>query len=110
MCFSINQPSSFANITQKWYPEVMHYCPGVPVILVGTKIDLREDKEVLSQLNEERPITCEEGLAKAKEIRAVKYMECSSLMQKGVKQVFDEAFRASAPLMRKSKKVGCTIL
>lgn len=43
----------------QWYPEVSHHCPNTPIILVGTKLDLREDKETLEKLREKRlaPIT-----------------------------------------------------
>ena len=43
----------------QWYPEVSHHCPNTPIILVGTKLDLRDDKETLEKLREKRlsPIT-----------------------------------------------------
>jgi len=112
--FSIISPSSFENVTAKWYPEISHHCPNVPIILVGTKLDLRDDKETIERLREKKmtPITYEQGLAKMKEINAVKYLECSALTQKGLKNVFDEAIRAviTPPVIKKKKTSGCLIL
>ena len=114
LCFSIISPSSFENVSAKWYPEVSHHCPSTPVILVGTKLDLREDKETLDRLREKgmAPISYEQGLSKAKEVSAVKYLECSALTQKGLKSVFDEAIRAVLqPAPKKSKKSSkCNLL
>jgi len=103
-------PASFENVRAKWYPEVSHHCPNTPIILVGTKLDLREDRETLEKLKERRlsPINYPQGLAMAKEIAAVKYVECSALTQKGVKNVFDEAIRAVLyPVCRKHCERNC---
>ena len=34
----------------KWVPEIKHYCPKTPFILVGTKVDLREDQTIKNNL------------------------------------------------------------
>lgn len=93
VCFSVVNPTSFDHITHKWHPEVSHHCPGVPVLLVGNKIDLREDQETLEHLQElkQTPITRTQGLACAKKIGAVKYMECSAKNGKGLREVFTTA-------------------
>lgn len=35
ICYSVASPSSFENVTSKWYPEIKHHCPDAPIILVG---------------------------------------------------------------------------
>ena len=50
ICFSVADLDSFDNVLEKWHPEVIHYCPKVPIVLVGTKVDMREDKEVVARL------------------------------------------------------------
>jgi len=43
----------------QWFPEVSHHCPATPIVLVGTKLDLREDKETIDRLRDKKlsPIT-----------------------------------------------------
>lgn len=38
------------NIPEKWTPEVKHFCPNVPIILVGNKKDLRHDEHTRREL------------------------------------------------------------
>ena len=96
-CFSVVSPDSFQNIKLKWIPEIHHHCPkDVLVLLIGTKTDLREDPHALDELSAKglKPITEEQGNKLAKEIGAVKYLECSAATQNGVKEIFDFAIRA----------------
>ena len=92
VCFSVTSPASFENVKEKWFPEVHHHCPGVPCLIVGTQIDLRDDPQVLEKLarQKQRPVTPDQGERLARELGAVKYVECSALTQKGLKNVFDE--------------------
>ncbi len=56
----------------------MHLCPHTPVILVGTKIDLRDcEADVHGRVLElgPNPITTEQGEALARKIKAVAYLE-----------------------------------
>lgn len=83
------------------------------VVVVGTKIDLRDDRETLSALAEQGlvPLKREQGQKLANKVRAVKYMECSALTQRGLKQVFDEAVRAvlrPEPQRRRQRK--CVVM
>jgi Ras-related C3 botulinum toxin substrate 1 len=64
--------------------------------LIGTKSDLREDRDTLEKLQQKKqsPVTQEQALEMVKEIGAVKYLECSALRQETLKVVFEEAIRA----------------
>ncbi|KAJ2981545.1 hypothetical protein NUW58_g6662 [Xylaria curta] len=116
ICFSIVSPPSFDNVKAKWHPEIEHHAPNIPIILVGTKLDLREDPATLESLRSKRmePVSYDQALICAKEIKAHKYLECSALTQRNLKSVFDEAIRAvlnPRPIPVKGKKSGkCAIL
>ena len=101
LCFSVVNPKSFTNVADKWAPEIEHHCPGVPKILVGTKLDLRDSKEDIERLKakNESPITQQQGEDMRKKIEAVAYMECSALTQKWLKSVFDRAIRLGLQCM-----------
>ncbi|XP_014234379.1 ras-like GTP-binding protein RhoL isoform X1 [Trichogramma pretiosum] len=86
LCFSINARSSYENVACKWYPELKVHCPNVPIILVGTKSDLRPESNDV--------ITPKECKKMKKKIKAYKYLECSAKMQEGLDDVFTEAVRA----------------
>lgn len=55
----------------------------------ATKTDLRDDKEIVGELTKKgfTPIKKEQGQKMASKIKAAKYVECSSLTQKGLRQV-----------------------
>ncbi|KAF2899487.1 hypothetical protein ILUMI_06685, partial [Ignelater luminosus] len=75
-----------------WIPELQKYCPGVPYLLVGTRIDLRNDQRTLDNLARDgkTPISRGQGERMAKELQAVKYVECSALTKENINDVFQE--------------------
>lgn len=98
VCFSVTSPASFENVREKWFPEVHHHCPGVPCLIVGTQTDLRDDPQVRDKLSKQKmqPVRKEDGERMAKDLGAVKYVECSALTQFKLKDVFDEVCVALA--------------
>ena len=89
---SIDSPASFENILTKWLPEVNKDYSHVGKLIVGTKQDLREDEETPQNTKKSlRPY--DEGVALAKEVGAIGYLECSAKTQEGLSPLFDEIFR-----------------
>lgn len=111
ICFSVVWRDSFDNVISRWWPEVKHFCPGVPVLLIGTKSDLRSDKNQLEKLKEIRktPISNEEMRKMGDRIGAVRFMECSAKTKYNVREVFEEAAKATLAKKRK-RKSNCVLI
>ncbi|KAH8816247.1 P-loop containing nucleoside triphosphate hydrolase protein [Xylogone sp. PMI_703] len=92
VCFAIDCPNSLENVMDKWYPEVLHFCPYTPLVLVGLKSDLRTKRTCIDLLKTQglTPVTREQGMAVAQKMGA-RYMECSSKEMTGVDDIFTEA-------------------
>ncbi|KAL9979227.1 hypothetical protein ACROYT_G016858 [Oculina patagonica] len=93
MCFSIDSPDSLENIPEVWFPEVSHFCPNVPIILVGNKEDLRDDQETKEKLSKlgKAPVTSEEGRAMCERINGYAYMECSAKTLDGMEDSLNKS-------------------
>ncbi|OUM70055.1 hypothetical protein PIROE2DRAFT_37773 [Piromyces sp. E2] len=112
VCFSVVNPSSFENIKEKWIPEIRHHCPSVPCLIVGTQIDLRDNAAERDKLakRKQKPIEFDQGEKLAKEMNAVKYVECSARNSEGLKNVFDEAIIAALEPPATKKQRKCLLL
>ncbi|TMS34545.1 hypothetical protein L596_002114 [Steinernema carpocapsae] len=111
MCFSIDSPDSLENIPEKWTPEVRHFCPNVPIILVGNKKDLRNDPQTLRELAKmkQEPVKPDQGRAIAEQIGAFDYIECSAKTKDGIREVFEKATQAALQ-QKKRKNKKCSLL
>lgn len=116
VCFSVVQPTSFDNIRAKWIPQLNHFNPGKPCLLVGTKIDLRADIEIVERLQSKKhiPIDYDSGRALAISLKATEYKECSAEDGEGVRDVVEDAVRIGMGIFKQrranAKKKTCELL
>ncbi|RDW61486.1 putative rho3 protein [Coleophoma crateriformis] len=103
LCFSVDSKDSLENVESKWVGEIAENCQGVKLVLVALKCDLREgnDEEAAEGTESEAPrekkpmVSYNEGLAVARKINALRYLECSAMRNRGVNEAFTEAARVA---------------
>ncbi|OKL63522.1 hypothetical protein UA08_01948 [Talaromyces atroroseus] len=107
--FLVDNRDSFENVATKWMAEIHENCPGVKMVLTALKCDLRKDDE---QNENPEAVSFDEGLAKAKEVGAVKYLECSAVQNRGIRETFYEAAKVALEVKPAggSSSGGCVIL
>ena len=106
ICFAVDSLTSFHNITGKWIPEIAHFCPNVPYILVGLKSDLR------GNASGSNCVSNAQATDLARDNDAYGYVECSAFTKDGLRQVFDQAARCGISRKPKPKphhKTNCPI-
>ncbi|CAD8100284.1 unnamed protein product [Paramecium sonneborni] len=94
--FSVVDSSSFENAQNKWFPELnQDELQKVPKIIVGNKIDMRDDSN-------DKHIKTETAKSLLGN-QNIQYFECSALTQEGLKLVFDEAVKQALKAKLQSK-------
>lgn len=74
-----------------------------PVVLVATKIDLRDDPTIDT-------ISTNEGRKMRDKIKAARYMECSAKRMQGLDEIFVEAIRSATNKKGSKQKTECCLL
>ncbi|XP_075244641.1 ras-related protein Rac1-like isoform X2 [Convolutriloba macropyga] len=102
ICFSLDRMNTLERVIDYWVPELQHHSPSTSSILVGTKLDLRDSRE----------ISAGEGERVQKMIpNCIKYMECSAASGEGIKEVFEAAVREALKAeAKKEKKKQCAVM
>lgn len=109
LCFAVDNPDSLENVESKWVGEIADNCPGVKLVLVALKCDLREEVEEVDEgaavgraqgggeqtQHSKNLISYDQGLEVAKRIGALRYLECSAMKNRGVNEAFTEAARVA---------------
>ncbi|XP_072319060.1 rho-related GTP-binding protein RhoH [Eucyclogobius newberryi] len=99
ICYSVANPNSLASVLHKWIVEIREYLPRVPVLVVATQTDLRE-----MGAHRGNCIMPTEGKQVAHDIHAKGYLECSSLCNRGVQQVFECAVRTAVNMAKRRER------
>jgi Rho family protein len=127
LCYSVNSKDSLENVESKWVGEIADNCPGVKLVLVALKCDLREQNAEddagdasaeaaapsapAGQPAEKRPlISYEAGLEVARRIGALRYLECSAMRNRGVNEAFTEAARVALSVKKDNDESKCTVM
>lgn len=99
-------------LVSQWIEEVNDLCPGVPVLLVGLKKDLRTNPVAVEEVRKRASyfVAPEEAQQVAKEIGARRYLECSALTGEGVDDIFEVATRASLLVSSTPPHTSCCII
>lgn len=121
LCYSVDSKDSLENVESKWVGEIADNCPGVKLVLVALKCDLREGSED----EEEAPaaadgadgprekksmIGYEHGLEVARRINALRYLECSAMRNRGVNEAFTEAARVALSVKKDKEDNKCVVM
>jgi len=83
--YSIISRNSFLNVKSKWIPEIKYHAPGVPIIIVGNKLDLSDEER-----KDVDVVTMDQGNEMARECEVL-HMQCSALTGENVMEVFESA-------------------
>jgi len=103
LAFSCDSKESYESVETKWAEELRAKAPKTPIVLVCTKIDLRDSgKGVVSRA---------QGEALGDRIGATAYAECSALTQNGLPAVFDTVIDVHLhPELFEKSKPGCCVV
>jgi Rho family protein len=124
LCYSVDSKDSLENVESKWVGEIADNCPGVKLVLVALKCDLRENSEEdedgaaagngaagISGPREKKPmINYDQGLEVARRINASRYLECSAMRNRGVNEAFTEAARVALSVKKDREESKCCVM
>ncbi|KAH7693155.1 rho-related GTP-binding protein RhoC-like protein, partial [Aphelenchoides avenae] len=121
VCYSVDQPDSLKHITEKWVPEIKHFCPQTPILVVGNKKDIRDEHRRASIAagtsdggsadSLAQPVAQKEAEECARRVSNFQLIECSAKTRENVRAVFDTAIRAAiAYRNRRNNKVIQSLL
>ncbi|KAK0616745.1 prion-inhibition and propagation-domain-containing protein [Immersiella caudata] len=97
LCFRANNPTAATkkNILERWLPELDHFCPGVPIILVGIRArdDFHDDGGPSPTSVEAEDLFVPFTIRK--EIGSARYFFCDPSTNFGIRELLEYSTRAA---------------
>jgi len=125
LCYSIDSKTSYENVFSKWSPEIRHFSPHVPIVLVGKSFLFKLERHITTTYvflknllgtksdlrihGSEKFVTTQEGKKLKSKISAYALVECSAKKKAHLTDVFEEAVRAVEKKSPHAKR-SCSIL
>jgi small GTP-binding protein len=114
LMYSVMNYNSFEHVSSKWIPEIQHHAVGVPFILVGTEVDLRDNPGSRTDLFEDmnkyssKRVSTAEGRELAESVGAWAFLECSVYTRQNINEAVDAAVKTAvaAKLVKSSASSG----
>ena len=106
VAYSVDSKTSLKNVESTWVPELRRFCPDTPILLVGTKLDMRENHYKYDNVEF---VDDKDAEQVARDIGAAEHLTCSALTEKNLKKVFDTMVGIALKdreIKRKSVKFG----
>jgi len=90
LCFSVVNPDSLRHVEHVWVPEVRKWVADAKIILVGTKLDLKDSDDEKMRLRQygKNIVTLEEVQKLQRRCKIKEYYESSSRHNKGLHELF----------------------
>ncbi|CAL6089573.1 Rac/Rho-like_protein [Hexamita inflata] len=99
ICYAINNQQSLNNVLIKWVPEIRHHMPNVPLVLVGTKNDLKYSARNTVQIDDVERVKFEIG--------ACFHTVCSAVLDSDIRFLMNQIaqiLKEPGKLLTKKKK------
>jgi small GTP-binding protein len=107
LCFSLVNANSLQNALSKWCPEIRHHCPDTPIVLVGTKAELRNDRNTQDRLaNRGETMPTQQEIDRIAQNIGAQYVETSAREMRGLNECFTTAIRSIYSGKSEKKKSG----
>ncbi|KAH3901139.1 Rho family GTPase RHO4 SCDLUD_002621 [Saccharomycodes ludwigii] len=88
VCYSADNKTSFENVRELWIPEVVHFCPRTPIILVGLKSDRYSDKYSDAFVD---PLKVEQMVKNKEFANVFVHLQCSAKSGYNIEEIFNTA-------------------